>query len=468
MTQAMAKRWVGLLLWGSMLFACTATNTGNPGNVEEPSGPSSNDDPDGSNGPKPPVKPEDPPPPEGVQLITAALERKPPAALVGDAQTRFVDDSQDFAFALYATLAPEPGNLIVSPYSIRAAFSLLYAGASDVTADELANTFFFGLDKPALFDGFNGVDLNLDGRSAAKPDDELQLSVVYGAFGSDQLEFQTPFLETIAQYYGTGMFAADFQHQPDPMRKAINAWVSEHTGGHIEDILPFGSIDPTTAFVLANAIYLKASWQNRFAAKHTISGSFHAPGGDVTAAFMHDARQAPYGAGDGYQALSLGYVDRFLSMLFILPDEGRFAELEAGFDGALLQEALGSLSTYEVTMSVPKFEFGSDVKLTDALMDMGLSRIFTKEADLEDMAKDPVSGSSVYVGDAFHKAYIAIDETGTEAAAATVIVGVIPPPTAPTFPTVQLDLDRPFLFVIYDELNRQPLFVGRVLDPSAH
>lgn len=424
------------------LAACgesTATNTGNP-------------DTGGSA-------------PEGIDLVRSSLERE--EAELGETQgMAFGESSRDFALDLYGQIRGEDGNLFISPYSISTALAMLYAGAKGETKSEMMSALHFDLPEPDLHAAFNATERALSGREdelypGAGADQGLKLSVVNAAFGRKGAEFHEPYLDTLAQHYGTGMFAADFESDPEVVRTAINDWVLEQTNDRIEDLLPMDSLGRDTVLVLVNAIYFKASWLVPFDASLTAPGTFHAPGGDVEAQMMKgDHAHDQYAEGDGWRALSLPYVSPDVRMAFVLPDEGRFEEIEAGFDRAFLDDVLGKISRFSLTdVRIPRFKFEAEVKLKPVLQALGMKQAFELDADLSGIIGNP---GDVMVDAVYHKAFVAIDEQGTEAAAATAAVAIptsLPPPG--TFIA-----DRPFLFLVYDQPTGQILFVGRVLDPS--
>jgi serpin B len=438
---------VSILSVAAALLACgesTATNTGNP---NEP----------------------DPSLPDGLELIRSPLERDDTPDVPVTELDQFGASSRDFALDLYAQVKPAKGNLFLSPYSVATALGMLYAGAKGETKSEMMGALHFDLPEPELHAAFNATDLALSGRADELADygdssqpstgDGLQLNVVNAAFGRTGAEFRMPYLDVLAEHYDTGMFTADFADS-ETARKLINDWVLEQTKDRIDELLPQGSIFPDVILVLVNAIYFKASWLDPFDPANTAKATFHAAAGDAEVDMMHAALERPYTEGDGYQALELPYISPKVRMLFLLPAEGRFDEIEGGLDRAFLDGVRGDLSEHLVEMSVPKFQFESEQALKPVLQSMGMKQAFEQgTADLSGITKGP---GEIWVDAVYHKAFVAIDEQGTEAAAATAVV--ISDESAPVPAT--FTLDRPFLFMIYDQPTGQILFIGRVLDPS--
>jgi serpin B len=264
----------------------------------------------------------------------------------------------------------------------------------------------------------------------------------------------------LAEHYDTGMFVADFAGDSEGSRAAINDWVLDQTEDRIDELLPPGSIFPEVILVLVNAIYFKASWLEPFEPERTASATFHGSSSDVEVDMMHANSEYPYADGDGWQALALPYISPAVRMLFVLPADGRFDEIEAGLDRAFVDDVRGALSEHMVELQVPKFRFEAELELKPVLQRMGMELAFEQGlADLSGITKMP---GEVWVDEVYHKAFIALDEQGTEAAAATAVVVRDESATPPA----SFVLDRPFLFLIYDEPTGQVLFIGRLLDPS--
>jgi serpin B len=406
--------------------------------------------------------------PEGFQFVSSALERDKSPSVSDVERTQFGEDSRDFAFALYRELADQQGNLFLSPYSLWVALGMLYAGSEGDTHTEMTAALHFSLPEPRLYEAFNATDLDLKQRPSefagegTGPDastGDLELRVVNAAFTQQGAAFEQPYLDVLAQQFGAGLFTADFTKAPEREREAINQWVADQTETRIQDLLPPGSISQAVALVLANAIYFKGSWLEPFQPQNTASEPFHAPSGDIPVPMMNGYADQ-YLEADGYQALELPYIAPALRMLFVLPGEGRFDEIEAALDRTLFDQIRTGLSHYSVKLKVPKFSFESSFELPTALKALGMQQAFVPgAADLSGIAGAP---GDLFVDNVFHKTFIAVDEQGTEAAAATAII--VTASSAP--PPAEFFLDRPFLFFIYDEPTGEILFLGRVLDPS--
>jgi serpin B len=369
-----------------------------------------------------------------------------------------------FALNLYQTMRSTESNLFFSPYSISEAMAMTYAGARGQTDTEMARALSFTLPQASLHPAFNRLDLELAKRgegSKGKDGKGFRLHVVNAIWGQRDYKFLDPFLDTLATSYGAGLRLADFKNQTEPSREMINAWVSDQTEKRIKDLLPQGSVNPMTRLVLTNAIYFNAAWQLPFPKTATAPGPFHRLNDtDVTVSMMKQTASFRYVAGTGYQAAEMLYDGGELSMLVVLPQSGKFDEFEKSLDGPALQAMVNGLAAHQVALAMPKFEFESSLGLRQSLTKLGMGVAFTESADFSGMS----GGQDLLIQDVLHKAFVSVDEEGTEAAAATaVIVGTTSMPPEP----VTMTLDRPFLFLIRDNATGAVIFLGRVSDPTA-
>jgi serpin B len=379
-----------------------------------------------------------------------------------DLQT-LVDGNNAFALELYQSLRDSDENLFYSPFSISLALAMTYAGARGETESQMADVLHFDLPQDELHPAFNALDLELEERGEAQSDQgqPLQIDIANAIWAEQSYSFLQRYLDTIAENYGAGIRLADFINQAEAVRGEINEWVSEQTNDKIKDLIPSGALDELTRMVLVNAIYFKANWADQFEEESTTNQVFHLlDGSEVDVAMMHQGMQIPYASGDGYQAIELAYQGQTAAMDIIVPDEGNFEALESSLDVTLLNEILNGMQPSGVELALPKFSFTDEFNLSDTLKDLGVTEAFDPDtADFTGMSET----RDLYITDVAHKAFVAVDEEGTEAAAATaVIIGTT---SAPLF-EVQLTIDRPFIFIIRDIPSGQILFVGRVLNPA--
>lgn len=404
-----------------------------------------------------------------VRLAMSQLSRLAPAASQADLLSA-ADSLQAFGLDLYEVLAAQAGkgNLVFSPSSIVTALAMTYAGAAGTTAEEMGRVLHFALEGEALHQAFNSLDTTLESRSWERKNAEGKVEGVLvktanSLWGQQDTVFEQIFLDTLAANYAAGIRLVDYKTAAEEARRAINAWVAGETNDKITDLIPEGALDAMTRLVLVNAVYLDATWMSQFDPKATVDGRFKTLAGDtVTARMMTQQFPFPYATGDGWQAVELPYVGEQLAMLLIVPDEGRFSEIEGGLAEGLIDEAAHSVAPGpEVTLTMPKFEFRMQAGLNNALVALGMRSAFDPaSADFSGMTRQ----EALFISDVIHEAYIAVDEEGTEAAAATAVVM-----RAAGMPleTVELRIDRPFLFGLRDRETGALLFLGRVTDPTA-
>ncbi len=369
-----------------------------------------------------------------------------------------------FAFDLYGNLKTQGENLFFSPYSISTALAMTYAGAAGETADQMAGTLHFDLPSDGLHAAFNAYALDLEARAKADVEGTpFELSIANSLWGQDGFAFRPEFLDLLAENYAAGMRLVDFVKDPEACRQVINQWVSDETRKRIEDLIPEGAIDAMTRLVLANAIYFKASWMTAFDPDATATEPFHLISGEsVDVQMMHADEPYRYAVGDGYQAIELPYQSGDMSMVILVPDEGQFQDFEDALGPEGLEGVLGEMTYGPVHLGLPRFTYESAFSLKDALEGLGMIDAFDPDrADFSGMdgARD------LYISSVLHKAFVAVDEEGTEAAAATaVIMGVT---SAPAGEPITITVDRPFIYLIRDGQTGGILFLGRVADPSS-
>jgi len=363
-----------------------------------------------------------------------------------------------FAVDLYHAVRGEAGNLFFSPYSISTALAMTYAGAREETARQMAETLHFTLPAERLHPAFNALALELAGG------EDFVLNVVNSLWGQQGYTFLPEFLDLLAENYGAGLRLLDFAAETEPARVTINDWVSEQTEDKINDLIPQGGITPGTRLVLVNAIYFNADWLYPFDKDQTHDAPFTLLDGERVSVPMMDwemPERVPYTRGEGYQAVELPYVGEKTSLVLIVPDEGEFAAYEGAFTAEHLTSLLDDLSTESVALTMPKFSYDQNFSLADTLVRMGMP-------DAMDAARADFSGMdgtrSLYIGNVFHKAFVAVDEAGTEAAAATAVV--MQETAISIDDTIELTVDRPFIFLIRDTGSGALLFLGRVENPA--
>ena len=412
-----------------------------------------------------------------ISEVRADLPRSTERAPRSDVRSVVTGDTS-LAMGLYREFAAQAdGNLFFSPYSISMALAMLEPGAAGTSREQLQAALGVELDADRYHAARNTLaqelaasgrpqDYDGDGRIDARP---LQLEVTNGLFGQDGFEIEEPYLERLAADYGAGLQTLDFQDDANTARGTINDWVSRHTRGRIPTLFGEDTITPDTLLVLANAIFFKAAWAAPFDEAATEEAPFtRVDGSQVEVQMMRRQSQTLYGEGDGWSAAMLAY-DGDASMTVIVPDEGRFDEIERAMEDGLLEDlppwyrptSDPQWAQRALDLRMPRFSFGSAPGLRDALDGVGVTDIFDDaRADLSGISRS----ERLVVAAAVHKATVAVDEEGTVAAAAT---GMSMVPTAGPPPPASLTVDRPFLVAVRHGPTGSLLFLGRVMDPTA-
>lgn len=401
--------------------------------------------------------------PPGPQRTPAEARKPDPAVLAliakhGPDVPALVQGNSDFGLALYQRLASKDGNLFFSPYSISNALAMTYAGARGNTAREMKATLRFQLDDDRLHPAFGNLIAQLHGADAGKPR-PFQLTVANRLWGQKDYGFQPSFLKIGDDFYQAGLEEVDYKNDYEGARKTINAWVEKKTKDKIVDLIPEGELDALTRLVLTNAIYFKGVWLNPFP-KQTQPGPFHlASGKTVQTPIMQANPSLNFAQHDSFSMVELPYENNELSMVVLLPKKkDGLRELEKQLTAENLAVWMNKLSGHDVDLKLPKFEFTAEFKLNEVLKEMGIRDAFDEyKANFSGIA----TREQLYVSAVLHKAFVDVNEEGTEAAAATaVVVSTKSEPTQATF-----HADHPFVFLIREQRSGSILFLGRVANP---
>jgi serpin B len=382
------------------------------------------------------------------------------------ATSSLVESNAAFACDLYQAVRQREGNLLFSPHSISVALAMARVGAAGETASQMDAVLH--LPGEGIARDHRDLSRRLEPPLAhqaepveAQPTPAYELSVASALWGQDDLPFRERFLAILRDDYGAPLARVDFRN-PGEARARINAWVDAQTRSRIVEILPEGQPAPDALLALANAIYLKAAWENPFMEGRTAVAPFTTSDGvEVSARFMHQTETLLYTGMDDLQVLSLPYRDGRLSMVILLPRRsGGLQDLEKRLDPERLASWLSALQPIHVHAALPRFEFESSFDLTRTLPEMGMRDAFDSErADFSKMAE-----VRLFISLVLHKAFVSVDEEGTEAAAATAVV--MTRSAAPSEPAVEFRADHPFLFLIQHRDTGMILFLGRFADPK--
>ena len=396
-----------------------------------------------------------------------------PDSLVGADDTADIRSvaasNRHFALKLYRQLKEEEGNLFLSPYSISTALSMTYGGASGETATEMAKALDFNLPQERLHVAFAELD---SGLNAVGVKGGVELSTANALWPHQDYPFRKDFLDLIAESYRSSGQSLDYG-KPETARGMINGWVEKQTRDKIKDLIPAGTIDSLTRMVLTNAIYFKGSWASAFKQKATRETPFKVTlQKSVAVPMMFQKGQFGYYQDTDVQVLEMPYKGKQVSMFVLLPNQGNtgfrrpakplekkrtLADLEAMLSPQKLSEWMDKVRPAKVDTWLPKFKMTSTFSLGEPLRALGMKKAFA-DADFSGM-----DGSKrLYLSAVLHKAFVEVNEEGTEAAAATAaIVGFRSArPMGPRFRA-----DHPFLYLICDKSNGNILFLGRYVTP---
>jgi serpin B len=367
---------------------------------------------------------------------------------------------------LYAPLVDAAGeaNVAYSPLSIASVLAMTRVGARGASAEQI-DAFLGtgeGTEPAAVMAAAAAVDDQTGPVQLANGEmGEIELANANAMWGQSGVEWQPAFLDDLKTGFDSPMWMADYIADPENARREINDWVAEHTREHIEELLPQGSIGSDTRLTLTNAIWFKAPWPEDLddAGEPPFTT---ATGKRVDAPAVRTTGQYAYQDEDGWESVTLPYAGDDLAMTFIVPDEGQLDAFDAAFDEDLLRQATTAAKPAMVQLTFPKIDLDRRAAVGDALRGLGVTAPFETDTDFEPMTSD-AKAQPLHLADVLHQATVTVDEHGTEAAAAT----------AATFETVggvitetEVDIDRPYLFVIHDVATGTPLFIGRVTDPT--
>ena len=384
-----------------------------------------------------------------------------------------VQGNNEFALALFARLREDQGNLFFSPYSISAALAMTYAGARGDTQTQMAKILHFPTvpsekvpPKPVMQQGqfhsaFGEVVKDLNQRAKKG---NYDLAVANALWGQKGYGLLGDFLKLIEKEYDGRLSEVDFVIATESARKTINAWVEEKTKDKIKELIKPGVLDAMTRLVLTNAIYFKGNWARQFKKDRTREAPFTLLSGQkIDVPMMNQTDKFGYMEDEDFQALELPYVDNELSMIILLPKEtDALPEFEKTLKPENLSQWLDKIHRREVIVSVPKFKMTSQFSLASVLKSMGMTDAFSATAaDFSGIT----GGRDLFISAVIHKAYVDVNEEGTEAAAATGVtmrLTSVGPSETPVFRA-----DHPFLFLIRDNQCGSILFVGRVMNPKA-
>jgi serpin B len=394
-------------------------------------------------------------------IVFLALNILAPTAMASSKRVQqLIHGNNTFAFELYALLQEQSGNLFFSPYSISSALAMTYAGARGNTALEMQQVLHFSLGEEETHPAFS--ELNRALRKLQKKG-ALQLLIANSLWPQKEYPLLLDYRRLTQDYYGISITPVDYINTTEAARQTINQWVEDQTQARIKELIQPGHLTPSTRLALVNAIYFKGIWEHPFNSKYTAEAVFHVTPQQTTTVFMMtQTRSFRYAEEEDLQMMELPYAGGALSMLVILP-KGNDAldKVEAKLTPDHLERWRQHLSEQEVCIRLPKFRITwGAYALNKSLESLGMTNAFSTAADFSGMSSQT---PGLFIGMVLHKAFIAVNEEGTKAAAATAVTMLeksLPRPI-PVF-----NADHPFIFLIEDHRTGSILFLGRVDDPT--
>jgi len=391
-------------------------------------------------------------------VVAQGLVRGAVAAGTSDGKVGQMNNA--FATDLYAELAKKDGNVFFSPTSLQTALAMTWAGARGATAEEMAKSLHLGNDPKSNEElGHFLQTLNADGKKGG-----YELAVANALWGARGYPFLPDYLSLVKSEYGGNLNDLDFATNPEAARKIINDWVASQTQDKIQDLMPFGSIQPSTRLVLTNAIYFKGKWDLPFEKSQTHDADFAVAGGEkVKAPLMYQQKHFRLAEDESVQMLELPYGHDDLAMWVMLPKAvDGLSTIEKGLTSDRLSALAGQLRDQQVKVWLPRFKIESGFSMADVLQALGIHRAFNPgEADFSGMA----SAEHFYISAIIHKAFVNVDEEGTEAAAATGVVMMGATAVFKPKPIAVFRADHPFVFAIVHQKSGAMLFMGRLAKP---
>jgi serpin B len=399
--------------------------------------------------------------PSGREVRSAAPAEQPDRATL----TGGVAAANAFAFDLAHALGQRDGNSAIAPYPVARSLAMARVGARTDTRAALDRALHADLSTD-LDVSFATIDAMLAERSGDQRSSTrkgtIDLAMPSSPWLQEEIRFSPDYLDALARYYDSGVRVADFRSEPDNARDAINQWASSETDGVIDLLVPRGEVSDFTRFVTASAGTVHAPWAVRFEPTATRRAPFTLDDGRPGASesmTVQDVGTIRSVTGADFEAVELPYLGGDLSMLVVVPGAGQFSEFASRFDQSQLDSIVHRLRADPIELHLPRFQFTSVLNLDDELRSMGLADVFSPErADFSGIT----AGESLAISDVVHGTYAAADEEGTDGDAVT----VVPPNVAPTGSAPVMTIDRPFIFVVRDDVTGLILQIGRVLEPQ--
>ncbi len=369
-----------------------------------------------------------------------------------------IENNNQFSFELYKYLNVSDENLFISPFSVSTALAMTYEGSTGKTKDEMSSMLHFSTDKKENIKNFSDI---LSRVQNSKDVTKYLMNIANSLWAQSDFKFRQSYFETIKANFNAPVENVDFK---DPVnretaRLKINDWTAKQTNNKIKDLLVSDALDNETKLVLVNAVYFLSEWKKMFDSKATRPDTFYTINPETIKEFMHLKSRMRYAEKDGVKMLEIPYHDNKASMVILLPDnKSQFIHFKNNINYAFVNEMLQTSEFVNVNLSFPKFKIEYKADLAQILFNAGMKLPFTNDADFSDM----ISEENVKIDQVIHKTFINVDESGTEAAAATAVVMSRVTSVNPD-ELVEFKANRPFVFLIRENTTGSILFIGHLL-----
>jgi len=401
-----------------------------------------------------------------AKLLVSPFSRQSIDQLSDDLVSEFVQGRNSFGLTMFQHLrkVDSKQNIVFSPYSIGLALAMTYGGASGTTAEEMRQVLKIDTKDQDFHESWNYLEQRLNARTneiqSGSPDYAVRLT--NAVWTQQNYPILESYLNLISSQYGSGIHSIDFSGFPEPSRLEINEWVKNETNQRIDSLIPDGAIKPLTRMVLINAIYLNAAWKHPFSVDLTMGEPFYLPDQNIVEVdMMSQTLNTSFLKNEKISLVEIPYIGEDLSMLIIMPSEQSFELLFSQLDARSLSAFINQEMSGKVELKLPRFSTTSNFELRDVLKAMGMPLAFDSNlADFSAMTPE----NDLYLDQVIHQAVIEVDESGTEAAAATasLMMGKGFDPSEP----VKITLNRPFIFMIRDTISGSILFLGQIINPT--
>lgn len=362
-----------------------------------------------------------------------------------------------FGFDIYNYLLQQKGVVFFSPYSIYSALQMTAEGAKGTTASEMSQTLYSKNNLDCIRNDISKSQQRYNSLMATGD----SIHVANSLWVQNSFPLNNSFTDLVKSNYKASVREMDFLKNAEGSRKTINDWVEQQTNKRIKDLLAQGTVSPDTKLVLVNTIWLKAKWLMPFDPANTRDEVFHATDKEIKTPFMHKMMPVNYVEDETMQMIELPYKDKKISMMVLLPVKGEEKAFENKVSSEQVDKWIAAMKTEKTNISLPKLKLNSSFNLNDVLTKLGMRTAFSDNADFSG-----ISRSGLKISDVIHKAFIEVDEDGTEAAAATAVTMVTTSMRPPDPQPIKVfKADRPFVFFLYDKEAKTILFMGKMERP---